>query len=315
MLHADPLVITQIQKKPPTETLTLNFVRFVFVCVRRHVSLPTLWVCVSLPSSVCLLQGPCLSLTKRGSLCPLLPAEETDTSHHTHPYAFTSLLLSVLSLCVFHLLIPVISLILFIFLRLGLTVALLRSHTGGSHLIPSDQLRLCCFVCDGPSECVFFRLTTDWVSWIHVSDSVSVPPWSLWEDVWLRGCVQTHTMLRYLSGVSDVINEVVWYLSFNACTPSQDLLCVCVCASEFVVFIFIAVPEALSVCVSVCMWGRRVRALTAAVRIFTTFITVQSKQVCLPLRNTNDTPHTKKPMKRCVACQLKWWKSATDLIN
>lgn len=105
VLHADPLVITHTQKKPPTETLTLMqfyiciMILCVCMCARRHVSLPTLWVCVSRPSSVCLLQGPCLSLTKRGSLCPLLPAEETDTSHHTPPPLHFTAPLHAFSLC------------------------------------------------------------------------------------------------------------------------------------------------------------------------------------------------------------------------
>lgn len=46
-------------------------------------------VCVSLPSAVSLLQGPCLSLTKRGYLCPLFTAEERDTAHPPSPSHFT----------------------------------------------------------------------------------------------------------------------------------------------------------------------------------------------------------------------------------
>ena len=40
---------------------------------------------VSLPSRVPLLQGPCLSLTKRGYLCPLFTPEERDIAHPPVP--------------------------------------------------------------------------------------------------------------------------------------------------------------------------------------------------------------------------------------
>lgn len=57
-------------------------------------------VCVSLPSAVCLLRGPCPSLTKRGYLCPLFTAEERDTAHPPVPPRPAPPLLSTLYLCV-----------------------------------------------------------------------------------------------------------------------------------------------------------------------------------------------------------------------
>ncbi len=81
-------------------------------------------VCVSLPSAVSLLWAPCLSLTKRGYLCPLFTAEERDTAHPpvpTHPSCPSFLF-------VFS---PLFPNILLIFPLQGFTTTLPFTHTGG----------------------------------------------------------------------------------------------------------------------------------------------------------------------------------------
>lgn len=159
------------------------------------------------------------------------------------------------------------------------------------------------FVCDR-AVCSEIRgsLVDNWLSLMNTRVRTEcLLPWQSEREVW--GAVCTRTVLWYLPGVGDVINKVVWCLSFSRhlrpCMHAISGPCVCVwvCPSEFIVFTFITVPEAFGVCV--CLFASEEGVLVpsqlqpASLRLSLQYSrATQTKQVCLPLRNTNDTPHT-----------------------
>lgn len=122
---------------------------------------------------------------------------------------------------------------------------------------------------------ICFSLVDDWLNWMNTCVQLWVcASWSCWQSE--REERRTHIVLWYLPGVSDVINKVMWRLSFSSCLPQHArylrTLCECVsiriccfhlyCSTwdlQEIVFVY--------VCIYVCSCSCS----------FTTFITVESK--------------------------------------